>query len=214
MPKRQATVAFEIHRISKGWGVGAGDLKAPALVAYGGLTTPVKVPPPVVPTTSPVVNPWPLIPAYSPVPPKSWNGPAVVKPLAVKVSWMCLRILNVAAAVVTFERAEDQHVAPAGALPLGPCERLHLDVVDECPRRAERVRGGECALPRHDVDLVDKGERHRRGGGCRPSEHERREHARQERCGYRSSQSVATGFKRGATLPPVGGVDAPRVIGC
>ena len=63
MPKRQATVAFEIHRISEGWGVGAGDLQAPALVAYGSLTTPVKVPPPVVPTTSPVVNPWPLIPA-------------------------------------------------------------------------------------------------------------------------------------------------------
>jgi hypothetical protein len=48
-----------------GCGVGAGDLKAPALVAYGSLTTPVNVPPPVPggTNTSPVVTPWPVIPA-------------------------------------------------------------------------------------------------------------------------------------------------------
>jgi hypothetical protein len=53
------------HRISEGCGVGAGDLNAPVLVAYGSLTTPVNVPPPVPggTNTSPVVNPWPLIPA-------------------------------------------------------------------------------------------------------------------------------------------------------
>jgi hypothetical protein len=63
--RRTAPVRRKHHRISEGCGVGAGDLKAPVLVAYGSLTTPVKVPPPVPggTNTSPVVNPWPLIPA-------------------------------------------------------------------------------------------------------------------------------------------------------